>query len=386
MREYLLVFLVALTVTYLLTVFAREFALRTGAVAAVRDRDVHAEPIPYLGGVAMLGGLVAAYLVARELPFLSRSDPFVFQDAGIVIAAGAFICLVGVVDDIFDIDALTKFGGQVLAALVLVWFGVRFYYVMLPDGTQISLGPLQGGLLTVFLVIATINAVNFVDGLDGLASGVVGIGAVAFFVFSYVIADQNNLTLATTGALLTAALGGACAGFLPHNFHPARLFMGDSGSMLIGLVLSAGALTLTGQFAPGDITSEGTSLFVTLLPAMLPVSLLMVPMADLLLAVVRRTRAGRSPFSPDKQHLHHRLLEIGHSQRRAVYIMWMWAALLASAAVLSSLFTGPLVWGGLAVALAVTIALTFVLPRVNAPGRPGQAPGAVAELGHDEGL
>jgi UDP-GlcNAc:undecaprenyl-phosphate GlcNAc-1-phosphate transferase len=382
MREYLLVFLVALTVTYLLTVFAREFALRTGAVAAVRDRDVHAEPIPYLGGVAMLGGLVAAYLVARELPFLSRSDPFVFQDAGIVIGAGAFICVVGVIDDIFDIDALTKFGGQVLAALVLVWFDVRFFYVTMPDGTQVSLGPLQGGLLTVFLVIATINAVNFVDGLDGLASGVVGIGAVAFFVFCYVIADQNNLTLATTGALLTAALAGVCAGFLPHNFHPARLFMGDSGSMLIGLVLSASALTLTGQFAPGDITSDGTSLFVTLLPALLPISLLMVPMADLMLAVVRRTRAGRSPFSPDKQHLHHRLLEIGHSQRRAVYIMWMWAALMASGAVLGSLYSGPVVWSVLAVALAVTVVMTFLLPRLRTPGRAEPA----VELGADPRL
>ncbi|MGN0065891.1 MAG: MraY family glycosyltransferase [Nocardioides sp.] len=380
MREYLLVFLVALTVTYLLTVFAREFALRTGAVAAVRDRDVHAEPIPYLGGVAMMGGLLAAFLVARELPFLSRSDPYVFQDAGIVLAAGGLICAVGVIDDIFDIDALTKFGGQLLAALILVWFGVRFYFVEMPDGTQIVLGPLQGGLLTVFLVIATINAVNFVDGLDGLASGVVGVGAVAFFVFSYVIADQNNLTLATTGALLAAALAGACLGFLFHNFHPARLFMGDSGSMLIGLVLSAGTLTLTGQFAPGDITSDGSSLFVTLLPAMLPVSVLMVPMADLLLAVVRRTRAGRSPFSPDKQHLHHRLLEIGHSQRRAVYIMWMWAALLASAAVLVSLFRGPQVWIGLGVATAVTVGLTFVLPRMRTPARLGGGAGGT-ELG-----
>ncbi len=369
MREYLLVFLVALSVTYLLTVFAREFALRTGAVAAVRDRDVHAEPIPYLGGVAMLGGLLAAFLVARHLPFLSRSDPYVFSDAAVVLGAGALICVVGVIDDIFDIDALTKFGGQLLAAVILVWFGVRFYFVELPDGTQVVLGPLQGGILTVFLVIATINAVNFVDGLDGLAAGVVGVGALAFFVFSYVIADQNNLTLATTGALLSASLAGVCAGFLPHNFHPARLFMGDSGSMLIGLVLSAGALSLTGQFAPGDITSDGSSLFVTLLPAMLPVSVLMVPMADLLLAVVRRTRAGRSPFSPDKQHLHHRLLEIGHSQRRAVYIMWMWAALLASSAVVASLFRGPMVWLGLGTATVVTVAMTFALPQMKTPAR-----------------
>jgi UDP-GlcNAc:undecaprenyl-phosphate GlcNAc-1-phosphate transferase len=371
MREYLLVFLVAGTVTYLLTVIAREIALRTGAVAAVRDRDVHTEPIPYLGGIAMLGGLAAAYLVARQLPFLSRSEGFVFRDAGVVLLAGALVCAVGVLDDIFDLDALTKFGGQVLAAALLVVFGVRFYFLpQLPgmDANQFALDPAQGALLSVVVVIATINAVNFVDGLDGLAAGVVGIGAIAFFLFCYVLAAQQDLTLATTGALLTAALAGACAGFLPHNFHPARLFMGDSGSMLIGLVLSASALTLTGQFTGNEIASNGNSIFVTVLPVLLPVSILMVPVADLVLAVVRRTRAGRSPFAPDKQHLHHRLLEIGHSQRRAVYIMWMWAALVAGGSVLVSFRSGPSTWAALAAVFVFAAVMTFVLPVVHKPG------------------
>ena len=128
MREYLLVFLVAAATTYLLTVIAREIALRTGAVAKVRDRDVHAVPIPYLGGLAMLGGLVAAYLVARELPFLSTSGPFVFRDAGIVLIAGALICAVGVLDDLFELDALTKLGGQVLAAGFLIAFGIQYLF------------------------------------------------------------------------------------------------------------------------------------------------------------------------------------------------------------------------------------------------------------------
>lgn len=368
MREYLLVFLVAGTVTYLLTVIAREIALRTGAVAQVRDRDVHVEPIPYLGGIAMLGGLVAAYLVARELPFLSRSEGFVFRDAGVVLLAGALVCAVGVLDDIFDIDALTKLGGQVLAAALLVVFGVRFYFFPQLDGDQFSLDPAQGALLSVIVVIATINAVNFVDGLDGLAAGVVGIGAVAFFLFSYFLASENDLTLATTAALLTASLAGACAGFLPHNFHPARLFMGDSGSMLIGLVLSASTLTITGQFAGNEIASDGNVILVTVLPLLLPASLLMVPVADLVLAVVRRTRAGRSPFSPDKQHLHHRLLEIGHSQRRAVYIMWMWAALVAGGSVVVSLFGGAATWWGLGAAFVFVLVMTFVLPVLHRPG------------------
>ncbi len=378
MREYLLVFLVAGTVTYLLTVIAREIALRTGAVAQVRDRDVHVEPIPYLGGIAMLGGLAAAYLVARELPFLSRSDPFVFRDAGVVLLAGALVCAVGVLDDIFDIDALTKLGGQVLAAALLVAFGVRFYFFPQLDGDQFSLDPAQGALLSVIVVIATINAVNFVDGLDGLAAGVVGIGAVAFFLFCYFLASENDLTLATTGALLTASLAGACAGFLPHNFHPARLFMGDSGSMLIGLVLSASTLTITGQFAGNEISSDGNSILVTVLPVLLPASLLMVPVADLVLAVVRRTRAGRSPFAPDKQHLHHRLLEIGHSQRRAVYIMWMWAALVAGGSVVVSLYGGSATWWGLGAAFVFAAVMTFVLPALHRPGS-GSANSGVAE-------
>jgi UDP-GlcNAc:undecaprenyl-phosphate/decaprenyl-phosphate GlcNAc-1-phosphate transferase len=373
-REYALVFLTAVTVTYLLTVIAREIAIRTGAVAAVRDRDVHDEPIPYLGGLAMLGGLAAAYVVARQLPFLSRSDPLVFRDAGVVLIAGAMICAVGVLDDIFELDALTKFGGQLLAAGFLVYNQIQFNYFYKPDGGQFSLQFSQGALLTVFIVVATVNAVNFVDGLDGLAAGVVAIGAAAFFLFCYQLAALNNVSLATTGALLSACLAGACVGFLPHNVHRARLFMGDSGSMLIGLFLSASAITLTGQF-PVSAISQGAfgtdaSWAPMLLPLALPVAILMIPLADLVLAVVRRTRAGRSPFAPDKQHLHHRMLEIGHSHRRAVIIVWLWAALIAFGTVIVSLYTGPLMWTAIAVGLVVTLAATFVLPVVHRPHLP----------------
>jgi UDP-GlcNAc:undecaprenyl-phosphate GlcNAc-1-phosphate transferase len=373
-REYLLVFLVAAAVTYLLTVVAREIALRTGAVARVRDRDVHAEPIPYLGGLAMLGGLVAAFVVAHHLPFLSRSQPFVFHDARIVLIAGAMICAVGTLDDIFELDALTKLGGQVLAAGFLILNGIQYIYFPQPHGGQFALQSAQGALLTAFIVVGTVNAVNMVDGLDGLAAGVVGIGAVAFFAFCYQLTSLNNASLASTGALLSAMLGGACAGFLPHNINPARLFMGDSGSMLIGLVLSASAITLTGQYSGADLShgamGSPASLAPTFLPLALPVTLLVVPIADLLLAVIRRTRAGRSPFAADKQHLHHRLLEIGHSQRRAVLIMWMWAALVAGSTVVISLYTGPAMWAGIASAAALTIGLTFLLPIVHRPRLP----------------
>jgi UDP-GlcNAc:undecaprenyl-phosphate/decaprenyl-phosphate GlcNAc-1-phosphate transferase len=370
-REYLTVFLVAAVVTYLLGVVAREVALRTGAVARVRDRDVHAVPIPYFGGVAMLGGLGAAYLVAHRLPFLSLSDSVVFHDSSVVLGGGAMICVLGIFDDLFELDALTKLGGQVLAAGFLVVNQVQYSSFQLPGRGQFSLDPTQAALLSVVVVVATVNAVNFVDGLDGLAAGVVGIGAVAFFAFAYKLADANDETLAISAALLCAALGGACLGFLPHNFFPARIFMGDSGSMLIGLVLSGSALTLTGQFASVDM-SEGAagsqaSLLPTLLPIVLPISILIVPFVDLVLAVIRRTRAGRSPFSPDKQHLHHRLLEIGHSHRRAVLIMWLWAGLIAFGGVLASLYASRLTVVLLAVWVVLTVVLTFVVPHVQRP-------------------
>ncbi len=320
----------------------------------------------------MLGGLVAAFLVARELPFLGRSQPFVFEDAQAVIVAGALICGVGVLDDIFDLDALTKFGGQVLAVGLLVYSGIQYRYFTTPDDDQLALDPTQGALLTALVVLATVNAVNFVDGLDGLAAGVVGISAAAFFLYCYQLSRLNDVTVATTGALLSAALAGACAGFLVHNFHPARLFMGDSGSMLIGLVLSATAITVTTQLVvpgpqPGRAHGNGPSPFVLLLPVALPVLILIVPFADLALAVLRRTRAGRSPFAPDKQHLHHRLLEIGHSHRRAVLIMWAWAGLIAFATVISGLYTGPPVWISLGAAFLLTLVLTFVLPVLRKP-------------------
>jgi UDP-GlcNAc:undecaprenyl-phosphate GlcNAc-1-phosphate transferase len=376
-REYLTVFLVAAVVTYLLGVVAREVALRTGAVAKVRDRDVHAIPIPYFGGVAMLGGLAAGYAVARQLPFLSLSDDDVFRDAGVVLAAGALICAVGVLDDLLELDALTKLGGQLLAAGLLIFFGVQYYVLQLPGSTQIALDPTQGAIFTVVVVVATVNAVNFVDGLDGLASGVVGIGACAFWAFSYQLAAANNETLAITAALLTAALGGACAGFLPHNFFPARIFMGDSGSMLIGLVLAGSALTLTGQFPAGSMQQGAggseANLLPTLLPIILPIAILIVPFVDLVLAVVRRTRAGRSPFAPDKQHLHHRLLEIGHSHRRAVLIMWLWAGLIAFGGVLASLYSGTVTTAVLVGWVVLTVALTFFVPRVHRRG--AAAPG-----------
>ncbi len=370
MREYLTVFLVSAAVTYLLAVVAREFAMRTGAYARVRDRDVHEIPIPYFGGVAMYGGLVSAYVVARQLPFLAAADPKLFADAGVVVGAAGLICLLGVLDDVFELDALTKLGGQVLAAGLLVVFEVQFYSIQLPGGGALSLDSAQAALATVVVVVATVNAVNFIDGLDGLAAGVIGLGALGFFLFSYYLADINGETLAITAALLCAALCGACAGFLPHNVFPARMFMGDSGSMLLGFVLAGSAVTLTGQFPLVDLSGgvgTQTSMLPVLLPILLPLAVLVLPFVDLVFAVSRRVRAGLSPFAPDKQHLHHRLLELGHSHRRAVVVMWLWAALISLGGVLFSLSRTPLTLAILVLWLVATAALTFVVPRISKP-------------------
>jgi UDP-GlcNAc:undecaprenyl-phosphate GlcNAc-1-phosphate transferase len=227
-------------------------------------------------------------------------------------------------------------------------------------------------LLTVALTLLTVNAINFVDGLDGLAAGVGAIAALAFFAYSYSLSSGQitgglQLERISSPTLIAVVLAGACLGFLPHNFNPARIFMGDSGSMLIGLMLSGSVVSLTGQFDYGSLPS-GIFLPV-LLPLLLPFAVLAVPFVDLLLAVVRRTRAGRSPFAPDKAHLHHRLLEIGHSHTRAVLIMYLWTALLAFGGVAITVLGDPLPVLAVLGALVAAALIASNVPRLRAASR-----------------
>jgi UDP-GlcNAc:undecaprenyl-phosphate GlcNAc-1-phosphate transferase len=367
-REYLLTAVVAAAVTYLLTPIARRIALRWGAITPVRDRDVHAVPTPRLGGLAMIAGFGAAMLVANSMPFLG---PRLYGGDIMAVLSGAFlVCLLGIADDRWELDALTKLAGQVLAAGVMVLQGVQMLF--LPVGGlasssddipgAVALGPPEGSALTVLLIVLTINAVNFVDGLDGLAAGIVGIAAAAFFVFSYLLTVDEGLLRATTAGVVAAALIGVCAGFLPHNFSPARIFMGDSGSMLIGLLLATTTITLTGSVNPNDI---GTDITPALVPLLLPIAVMVVPFLDVVLAIARRTLAGRSPFAPDKQHLHHRLLERGHSHARAVLVMYLWSAVLAfGATAVAFLDTRTLVVSVAAFGV-VALLLTMNLPRLR---------------------
>ncbi|WP_405555379.1 undecaprenyl/decaprenyl-phosphate alpha-N-acetylglucosaminyl 1-phosphate transferase [Streptomyces canus] len=369
MREYLLTLCITAAVTYLLTGPVRKFAIVAGAMPEIRARDVHREPTPRLGGIAMFFGLCAGLLVADHLTNLSE----VFEKSNeprALLSGAALIWLIGVLDDKFEIDALIKLGGQMIAAGVMVMQGLTILWLPIPSVGSVALTQWQGTLLTVALVVITINAVNFVDGLDGLAAGMVCIAAAAFFLYAYRIWYSYGIEAAAPATLFSAILMGMCLGFLPHNMHPARIFMGDSGSMLIGLVLAAGAISITGQIDPDALKlfagSEKAAVHQTVpvyIPLLLPLSIIAVPAADLISAIVRRTWRGQSPFAADRGHLHHRLLEIGHSHSRAVWIMYFWSALIAFGSLAYSVNSASM-WIVLGVVFLSAIGLVLLLlPR-----------------------
>ena len=374
MREYLLVLLVAAGTTYLLSGLARSIAVRTGALASVRSRDVHTEPIPYFGGVAMFGGLVVAFLLALQMPFLGRYST-VEHDAWAVVWAGLIITVIGVLDDKYDMPAMVKLGGQVLAAGVAVLQGVRIYWIPLPDRI-VALDDVTSILITVFFIALCVNAVNFVDGLDGLAAGVVTIGSGAFFSYTYVLAYEQELVRATTASLITVATCGIAAGFLLHNFHPAKMFMGDSGAMLLGLLMAMSAISFTGQLDPGATDQQDGNLLPALLPILLPLAALALPIADLILAWARRTWKGQHVFHADKQHLHHRLLAMGHSHWGAVLLMYGWTAVVSVGLVVMALSSWPYMGWVVALALLTVLGLTIRPvrpPPVEVAADPGEA-------------
>ncbi|MFI8568857.1 glycosyltransferase family 4 protein [Rhodococcus sp. NPDC078407] len=379
-RELLLVFFTAAVVTFFATGGVRVAAIKFGAVAVPRDRDVHVRATPRLGGVGIYVGMLAALLFASQLPALARGFDVAYnRDIPAALVAGFVIVLVGVIDDRWGLDALTKFVGQVTAAGVLVIMGVSWVVLYQPwggeggqPGTTLVLDQLQAGLVTVLITVVIVNAMNFVDGLDGLAAGLGLISSVAICIFSVgLLQEQGGDVGVYPPALIAAALAGACLGFLPHNFQPARIFMGDSGSMLIGLTLATISTSASGRI---PLTAYGPRDLLGLLsPLLLVGAVMLIPILDLLLAVIRRTRAGRSPFSPDKMHLHHRLLQIGHSHRRVVLVIYLWVGVLAFGAVGSSLLDRRivvlLVAAGLVFALVVTAVPTLRVDRTRGSQR-----------------
>lgn len=360
MRVYILLLLAALATTLILTPVVRRVALSMNILTPLRERDIHAFPIPRLGGVAMTGGIVVALVIGNAIPFLHP----IYEASSAVwaVAAGAMaISFLGVIDDIWELDWLAKLAGQFLIAGGMAIGGVQLINIPL-FGVTIGSSRLSI-LLSVLILVAIVNAVNFVDGLDGLAAGVIAIGSLGFFGYSYILTRTMGATsYATAAAIVTVALAGACIGFLWFNFHPASIFMGDSGAMVLGLVLGSAAIIVTGQVNPAILAEQ--SALTPWVPFILPLAVLLIPLADLVITPGLRMLHGKSPVTADRTHLHDRLLLQGHSHRGVVLILYAWTALAAVVAV--TLIVSPpstvILWA-LPALLAVIFATAFVFPQ-----------------------
>lgn len=379
---YLIVGATAAIVTALLTPLVALLARRVGWVVEPDERRVHTTPTPDVGGLAMFGGFLAALGVAAVM---DRFDPLFDSSSEVlgVLAAAAVMFVIGLVDDVRELSAPAKVTGTVIAGLVLVWFGVTMFYFRIPFLGVFILGQDWIPLVTVLWLLGMTNAINLIDGLDGLAAGIVAIAGGAFFLYAQRMDDIGVLLQPNIGPLVAIIAVGLCLGFLPFNFNPARIFMGDGGALLLGLLMAVATSVVGGRADPdsGQYTPGQTYFFLA--PLFIPLFILGVPILDTLFAIVRRARGRQGVATADKGHLHHRLMNLGHGQRRSVLILWLWTAIL-SGAVLYPAFTGattPLIPFGIA---ALVLALYTVLhPEVrrrdSAPsGPPASAVSAVS--------
>ncbi len=381
MREYALVFAVAVLVTFLATGVVRVLAVKLRVLTPIRDRDVHQVPTPRMGGVGVYVGVTIALLFASQLPQLNRAFTTSSQILGVVVAGGV-LCIVGALDDKFDLDAVTKLAAQVLAATILVFFGVQWFVMWLPTGngihgTTVTLDQYQSTLVTVLITLVLVNAMNFIDGLDGLLAGVAAISGLGLFIFSaHVLEVSADDSSGSQAPLLAVALVGACLGFLPHNFRPARIFMGDAGSMFIGMTMAAGIVGAGGTISPS--TYGARTAVASLAPLLVALAVVFIPSLDFVLAVLRRTKERRNPFSADQRHLHHRMLRLGHTHMQAVLVFYLWAAVLSGAAVaLAFVEWKDVLWP--TVAGVIVAAVLTIWPRLwrrVARGRHRQLPSA----------
>ncbi|WP_115684817.1 MraY family glycosyltransferase [Corynebacterium senegalense] len=361
LRELGLVLLVAAAITYLATGLVRSLLVRTGRVAEIRQRDVHTQPTPSVGGVAMFTGFVSAVFLAQQLPALTRGFAPVTPEMTAVVAGAFAIVVAGVIDDLYELGAVTKLIAQFFAAVLMSLLGLVFTVFYLPGGggTTLIFDQVQGVVVSAVFTVLLINAINFVDGIDGLAAGLGMIAGGAILLFSLtVLHDQGGAVSAYPPAIICAALVGICGGFLPHNFEPARIFMGDSGAMLIGLLLAAASISASGKI---NMSLYGAADFVALIsPIVVVLAAVALPVLDLVWAVVRRAARGQSPFAADAGHIHHRLLRLGHTHRRTVLVLYLWVSAVAFGAVSFSVV--PVTWAATftAVALVGAAALTAV--------------------------
>lgn len=326
MRDYIAIAVLAAVVTWAATFPVRRLAIRYSLIVVPDDRRVHERPTPTVGGAAMLVGLLVSMAVASQLPglhavFRGNSEPL-----GVVLAA-AVIFIIGTFDDLREMSPPAKLSGQVLAGAVLYLSGVTMLSFRIPLlSTTLILSPQAAPLLTVLWVVGMANAVNLIDGLDGLAAGIVAIAAATFFVYSHELTIKGTLGADNSGPLVAVIALGLCVGFLPHNFpHQARIFMGDAGAMLLGLLMAASTISVVGQ---SDLTFTGRTYFF-FAPILIPFVILGIPMLDTAFAIIRRAGRRVNPAMADKNHLHHRLMRLGHGHTRSVVILWVWTGLLS---------------------------------------------------------
>ncbi|BAN01370.1 glycosyltransferase family 4 protein [Ilumatobacter coccineus] len=325
--SYLIIGIIAAVVTFVATPLVTKLANRLGWVAMPNARSVHTEPLPDVGGLAMFIGFAVALGVAWaisdfSLLFESNSEPL-----GVLIAA-AIVFGVGLVDDVREVSAPAKIFFTVMAGLALVWFGVVMFYFRVPYLDAVILSDDLKPLITVLWLVGMTQAINLIDGLDGLAAGVVAIGAGAFFLYSQELTDRGFIGGGNIGPLFAIIAVGVCLGFLPHNFNPARIIMGDGGALLLGLLLAVSTSVVGGRADPFQTQFVGTTYFF-LAPIAIPLLILGVPIFDTMFAILRRATSRKSLASADKGHLHHRLINLGHGHRRSVLILWSWTALLS---------------------------------------------------------
>jgi len=381
---YLIVFAASGVVTLVTTPLVRRLALRVGAVDHPSDRKVHPAPTPTLGGLAMFLGVLAGLGVARVLPPFADLHRTTSEPLAALVASTAIVA-VGVIDDLRGIAPTAKLAGQVLAAGLMVLVGVQLLWFVLPGlpgQAVLALSPDVAVPLTVLWTVAMVNAVNLIDGLDGLAAGMVAIAAAAFFV--YMERTPNAFGDESAAALLSAIAAGIALGFLPWNFHPARIFMGDSGAMLLGLLLAVATISGVGR---NPYPPTGGDLAAILIPVFVPLLVLAIPFLDVLLAIVRRVRRGVGIAHADKEHLHHRLLDIGHSHRGAVLLMYLWSALISGSGLAVAFIDSRVVVGSILLVAVGTFAATALprllplrqgRPRPGSEPAPGTGPGAEA--------
>lgn len=349
---YFIVGGVAAVVTAIFTPIVAMYARKFGWMATPDERRSHPEATPDVGGIAFFIALVVSIGVAWQM---DRFDPLFTNNSelvGVIVAALA-VFILGFVDDIHEVSAPMKVTGIVVAAIALIWFGVTMIYFRAPFVDVFVLSSDWIPLFTVLWLLGMTQAINLIDGLDGLAAGIVAIASMAFFIYSRNLGVKGFLSEPNIGPLVAIITVGICVGFLPFNFNPAKIFMGDSGALLLGLLVAVSTSVVGGRANPDNSAVSGQTYFF-LAPLFIPLLVLGVPILDVIFAIIRRTRSGVGFATADTGHLHHRLIKLGHGPRRAVVIMWLWTGMLSAFVLYPSLADGPTnLWPFLFMALAL---------------------------------